>query len=77
MTFNPSYADLLGKELQMQRTREAERERLIRRATAWNPSLSRKISAILRTRWRHFWDTRRKTNQYQTISHIPKKSPSL
>lgn len=77
MTFNPSYAELLGKELQMQRTREAEKERLIRKTTAWNPSFSRKISVILRTRWQKFWNTQRKTNKYIPISHLPKNSPSL
>ena len=77
MTFNPSYAELLGKELQMQRMREAEKERLIRKATAWNPSLSRKISVILRTRWQEYWTGRRKAGRYMPISYVPKKSPSL
>ena len=77
MTFNPSYADLLGKELQMQRMREAEKERLIQKATAWNPPLSRKISVILRTRWQESWTDKRKAGRYMPVSHVPKKSPSL
>ena len=77
MTFNPGYAELLGKELQMQRMREAEKERLIRKVTAWNPSPSRKISVILRTRWQEYWTRRRKVRQYIPISRVPKKSPSL
>lgn len=77
MTFNPSYADLLGKELQMQRMREAEKERLIRKATAWNPPLPRKISVILLSRWQELWARRRKIRQYIPISRVPKKSPSL
>jgi len=77
MTFNPSYAELLGKELQMQRMREAEKERLIRKATAWNPSLSRKISTILRTRWQSFWTHRGENRRYTPISQLPKKTPSL
>ncbi|MCK5794554.1 MAG: hypothetical protein KAH12_07600 [Anaerolineales bacterium] len=77
MTFNPGYAALLGKELQMQRMREAEKERLIRKATAWNPSLSRKISVILRIRWQEFRTRRRKIRQYVPVSRVPKNSPSL
>jgi len=77
MTFNPSYEELLGKELQMQRMREAEKKRLIRKATAWNPPFSRKISVILRTRWQEFWTRRRRTRRYIPVSSLPKKSPSL
>ena len=74
MTFNPSYAELLGKELQMQRMREAEKERLIRKATAWNPPLPRKISVILRTRWQ---DVKRNIRRYIPTPRVPKNSPSL
>ena len=77
MTFNPSYAELLGKELQMDRRREAERERLIRKATAWNPPISRKISAILRSRLEDFWSDRRQPKVYPPISQVPKKSTSI
>jgi len=77
MTFNPSYAELLGKELQIQRMREAEKERLVRKATAWNPHLSRKISVILRTRWQEYRTRRRKDRRYIPVSRVPKKSTSL
>ena len=77
MTFNPNYAELLGKELQMQRMREAEKERLIRKATASNPPLSRKIFVILRTRWQEYWTRQRKIRRFIPISRVPKKSPSL
>jgi hypothetical protein len=77
MTFNPSYAVLLGKELQMQRMREAEKERLIRKATAWNPSFSRKLTVIFRSRWHDYWMGKRKDRQYVPLSHLPKKSHSL
>ena len=77
MTFNPSYAELLGKELQMQRMREAEKERLIWKATAWNPPLSRKISVIIRTRWQEYWTRRRKIRRIIPISQVTKNSPSL
>jgi len=77
MTFNPGYAELLGKELEMQRMREAEKERLIRKATAWNPQLSRKLKVIIQSRWNDFWASRRKDRQFIPISHVPEKSPSL
>jgi len=77
MTFNPGYAELLGKELEMQRMREAEKERLIRKAIVWNPSPSRKIFVILRTRWQEYWTRRRRTRRYIPVSSLPKKSPSL
>ena len=77
MTFNPSYAELLGKELQIQRMREAEKERLVRKATAWNPNLSRKISVILRTRWQEYRTRLRKDRRYIPVSRVPKKSTSL
>ncbi|TFG49800.1 MAG: hypothetical protein E4H33_01530 [Anaerolineales bacterium] len=77
MTFNPSYAELLGKELQRNRMHEAERERLIRKAAAWNPSLSRKLSVIFRSYWDEFWSNEKRGSKYIPISHVPKKSPSL
>ena len=77
MTFNPSYAELLGKELQMQRMREAEKERLIRKVTAWNPPISRKISVILQTRWEDLWRSRGESKRYHPISQIQKKSTSI
>lgn len=77
MTFNPGYAELLGKELQVQRMREAEKERLIRKATAWNPALPRKISVILRSRWQEYWTGRRMIRRIIPISRVPKNSPSL
>ena len=77
MTFNPSYVELLGKELQMQRMREAEKERLIRKATAWNPPLSRKLLVIIRSRWHDFWMGRQENRQYSPISHVPKNSTSI
>jgi hypothetical protein len=73
MTFNPSYAELLGKELERNRMREAERERLIHKATAWKPPLRRKVYVILRARWEDFWQTKK----YPPISQVPKKSTSI
>jgi hypothetical protein len=76
MTFSPGYAEFIGKELQRDRMREAERERLINQATAWNPPLPKKLSVILRSRWHDFW-TSLKKDKYPPISQVPKSSPSL
>ena len=76
MTFNPGYAELLGKELEMQRMREAENERLIWKTTTWNPPLSRILSVIIRSRWHDLWTGRRKSGQYLPLTHLPKNSPS-
>lgn len=73
MTFNPSYAELLGREMERQRMREAEKERLIRKAAAWSPPLTRKIYVILRARWEDLWQSKR----YPPIAHTPKKSTSI
>lgn len=56
MTFNASYAEILGRELQRDRLREARKERLIRTATLANPPTARKIWLILKTRWQVFWN---------------------
>ena len=76
MTFNPGYAELLGRELEMQRMREAEKERLIRKATAWNKPLSRKLLVIIRSRWHDYRVGRRKKRQYLPISNVSKSSHS-
>lgn len=75
MTFNPNYAQLLGAELQRQRMREAEHERLIRQASRKEPSLARKILVILRSRWSDLWDG--KAQSYPPISQLPKNSTSI
>ena len=75
MTFYPDYAQLLGAELQRQRMREAQKERLIRQVSKQEPSLLTKILVILRARWSDLWD--RSSHQYPPISRMPKNSPSL
>lgn len=76
MTFNPGYAELLGKELQRNRMREAERERLVRKAAAWNTPISRKLYVILRSHWKEFWSKAGRDSKYIPISPVPKKSTS-
>lgn len=77
MTFNANYAELLGRELQRNRMREAEKERLIRKASAWNPPLSRKLSLILSSRWQNYWSRKAKQKKFIPMHQVPKKSPSL
>ena len=75
MTFNPGYAELLGKELGRQRMREAEKERLVREASRHEPSLAKKILVIMRSRWSDFWGG--DTHKYPPISQVPKNSTTL
>jgi len=77
MTFNPNYAELLGRELQRDRMREAERERLIKQVSGWNPGLIGKVLIILQERWSKFWSRVIGRKTYIPISRIPKNSPSL
>lgn len=77
MTFNPGYAEFLGKELQRNRMHEAEKERLIRKATAWEPSLWRKLSVILHRRWEYLGARSERREKYLPVSHLPKNSHSL
>jgi len=77
MTFNPSYAELLGKEMQMQRMREAKRERLIRQVSGWKPSSAKKLFIIVRSRWSNYWSRVIRKKGNIPISRIPKNSPSL
>lgn len=75
MTFNPEYAQLLGAELQRNRMREAEKERLVRQVSRYEPSLAKKILVILRARWSDLWDG--DSHQFPPVSQLPKKSTTL
>ena len=77
MTFNPGYAEILGRELQRARLKEAEQQRLIRTATLAGPSRARKIWLILRDRWQTTWTRKSDRKIYPPISHVPKNSTSL
>lgn len=77
MTYIPSNAEIMGRELQWVRLQEAERQRLIRAATLANPSSARKIWLILRDRWQMIWNLKSDRKIYPPISHVPEKSTSL
>ena len=77
MTFNSNYAELLGRELQRDRMQEAERERLIKQVSGWNPSHAEKTLIILQDRWSRFWSRVTGRKSYIPISQVPKKSPSI
>jgi hypothetical protein len=77
MTFNPSYAELLGREQYKIRLEEAKRERLINTLTLANPSLTRKIWLILLDRMQTLWHPKRSQKNYHPISRIEGKSHSL
>jgi len=77
MTFNPSYAEIMGRELRSVRLQEAEQQRMIRAVTLANPSRAWKIWLILRDRWGTIWNRNSDRKIYPPISHIPKNSTSL
>jgi len=77
MTFNPGYAEILGRELQRVRLQEAKQQRLILTATLASPSRARKIWLILRDRWQTFWTRKFDRKIYPPISHVPENSTSL
>lgn len=77
MTFNPSYAELMGREMQKIRLKEAERERLINTYTLANPSTARKIWLLFLDRWQGIWNRKRGQKNYLPISKMEGKSPSL
>ena len=77
MTFKFNYAELLGRELQRDRMQEAERERLIKRVSGWNPSLAEIILINLEDRWSRFWSRVTGRKSYIPISQVPKKSSSI
>ncbi len=68
MTFNLNYAELLGRELERDRMREAESERLVRQVSGWNPNPTEKTLIIHRDRWNNIWSR---------ISQMPDKLTSL
>jgi hypothetical protein len=78
MTLNPSYLQLLGRELQRDRMREAEKERLINQAIGRNPSRpGRKIMSMLSSNWKAFWNRIFRKREYMPLSEMPEKSPSI
>jgi len=76
MTFNPSYAELLGLELQRDRMREAEKERLIRQVSGWQPSTAEKLFIITRSYWKDLWSRIGKKRIYLPVNQQPNKKPT-
>lgn len=77
MTFNPSYAELMGREQYRIRLKEAERARLINTMTLANPSTAKKIWLILRDRWTNLWGRSHTQKRYHPVSGMEGKSHSL
>ena len=77
MTFNPFYADLIGRELIKSRMQEAEQERLIKQAAGWDPGLAGKLLIILQARWNKFWPRLSRRKEFIPLSQVPRKSTSL
>lgn len=77
MTFNPSYAELLGREQYKIRLKDAEQARLIKTMTLANPSTTKKIWLILRDRWTNLWSRNQVEKRYSPVSRLEGKSHSL
>jgi len=77
MTFNFNYAELLGREMQKDRMREAEKERLIKQVAGLNPPMTGKLFVIMRSRWSRFWIKKFKKIGFIPVSQVPKNSHSL
>jgi len=76
MTFNFNNAELLGKELGRDRMREAEKERLIKQSSGWNPGPIEKFLNGFRTRWNRSWFRFVNRKVYISFSGDPKNSTS-
>lgn len=76
MTYIPSNAELMGREMLRVRLQEAEKQRLIRIAALANLPEKRKAWSILRDRWISF-RSRNKNRKIYPISSVPGKSHSI
>jgi len=77
LIFNPDYFELQGRELRKDRMREAETERLIKLVSGCNPPFTRKLMVILQSRWKECRIRVFPKRGFDSIAHLPKKSPSL
>jgi hypothetical protein len=77
MTINFYNPQILGRELQRDRMREAEQERLIKQVSGWNPSTTAKLFPIVGSYWKNFWSRVFRKGVYIPLSQLPKNSTSL
>ena len=77
MTFTPNHAELLGLEMQRDRMREAEKERLIRQVSGWKPAPAEKLFIIFRSHWKDLWSRIGNERVYLPATQLPKKTSSL
>lgn len=76
MSYIPSNAELMGREMLRVRLQEAEKQRLIRIAALANLPETRKTWPVLRDRWLSFWN-RNQDRKIYPISSVPGKSHSI
>jgi hypothetical protein len=77
MSLNFNSDLMLSQELQRDRMREAEQERLVRKVTTGQPSLARKLYVILRCRLDELFSGRDSGKHYPPITQLSKNSPNL
>ena len=76
MTYIPSNAELMGREMLRVRLQEAEKQRLVRIAALANLPKTRKPWWALRDRWISFWN-RNENRKIYPISSVPGQSHSI
>lgn len=76
MIINPNIVELVSRELHSDRMREAEKHRLIKQTAGWNPSPTRKLLVIIRSRWNNFRSQLFSRKKYIPVSRVPKNSTS-
>ncbi len=76
MSYIPSNAELMGREMLRVRLQEAEKQRLIRIAALANLPETRKTWSVLRNRWFSFWN-RNQDRKIYPISSVTGNSHSI
>ena len=77
MTFNLCHAELLGRELQRERLREAERERLIYQITGSKSALHGLLRSNLHSQWNEYWSSVSGNKTDISLTKTPKRSSSI
>ncbi len=76
MSYYPSNAELMGREMLRVRLQEADKQRLIRIAALANLPRTKKPRLALRDRWFSFWN-RKEDRKIYPISSVPGQSHSI
>ena len=76
MTINPSYADIIAREMGRDRQRDTEQWKLIQLVMKSKPSKIQGWLKAAKIRWQTFISNLKGKRGYIPISQTPKESPS-